>query len=143
MPRRPVLGLVVVAAALAACAARSADAPGDVICGIAPPPPYLVYPEDGATNVPDGVFTLVIQRAAPPVSLEIGSAVAVSNLAATAVPSPLPSPSTPNAVAGAAYAVPSLEPHTTYRVFGVYGVSGCHPDNYAPPPQPIGSFTTQ
>ncbi len=133
------------AVTLAGCAGTTgapSTTQGPVECLLAPQPPSLVYPGDGATNVPDGNFTLLLTGSATPMSLEINNVVAVSDLQPTSIPSPLPTPAA-TASPHAAYAVPALQPATTYQVVGVYPVSGCHPLSYTPPPQPIGSFTTK
>lgn len=131
-------------AALAACGGPAHVAPR-VQCVLAGQPPALVYPAGGAGAAPDGNFTLVLTRADAPVSLALGSQTLAANLAAAAVPSPLPSPHAtfaPNDTL-AGYAVPALQPHTTYTVLAPVTPSGC----FASPPPPaqagIGSFTTQ
>ncbi len=130
------------AAMLSACGgAATPRSQEQVICGLAPPAPSLVYPIDGAVNVPDGNFTLLLTSSATPVSLLVANATVFADLPPTTIPSPLPSPAA-TASPHAGYAVPKLQPSTTYEVVGVYPVSGCHPIDYTPPPQPIGSFTT-
>jgi hypothetical protein len=112
---------------------------------MAPAPPQVVYPLNGATNIPDGNFTLVVGTTLSPVSLAINGNVVFANLASAPVPSPLPSPSLPNAAGSAGYAVPALHPATTYQVIAPVSVSGCFDENHPPSPSPtaIGSFTTQ
>lgn len=140
--RYRLIGFVGAISALTLSACGATTGPSPETCALAPMPPALVYPLDGGTNVPDGNFTLVLTQSAAHVSLEISNVVAVADLQSAPIPNPIPSPAS-TASPGAAYAVPVLRPSTTYEVFGVYPLGGCHPSDYTPPPSPIGSFTTK
>lgn len=133
-------------------AARPAPAQTFSVCAAQPAaaavlvPPQLVYPLNGATNVPDGNFTLVLSTTniAPQgaVSLAIDNAIVLLNVAPTAIPSPLPSPAA-SAPPGSAYAIPALNAATTYQVIDSIPQTGCF--TTPPPIYPgvIGSFTTR
>ena len=101
---------------------------------IPPPPPGMLYPVNGATNVPDS-FTLVLTWAETPIELQTaGIAVEVQP---TAMPSPLPTPNAGPAYNNAAYRTGNLRPATTYQVLAPSPT--CEGQTA---PQPIGSFTT-
>lgn len=113
---------------------------------MAPAPPMMVYPVNGATNVQDGGFTLVLSAQMSPVQLAIGSVIVYPKLQPAPVPNPLPSPATlPPSPLLAGYAVGTLQPASTYDVIAPIPQSGCYPANAAPSPRPgvIGRFTTQ
>jgi hypothetical protein len=102
----------------------------------------MMFPENGATAVPDGNFTLVLSwQYGTRLDLDAGGTVAVQGLNAVPVPGPLPSPSAtapPNSTP-VAYAVPGLHANTTYAVVGHFAVTnGCSTYD-----MPVGSFTTQ
>jgi hypothetical protein len=130
-------------AALAALGGSHASA--NNICVTALAPATLVYPANGAKGVPDGKFTLVLSHAEGPVSLAIDGVSAVPQLQSAPSPSPLPSGSAAGTVISAAYAVPALQPKTTYQVMAPLPVSGCYDPNHPPEPKigTLGSFTTQ
>jgi hypothetical protein len=138
------LSAAALVAALYACAGGgSPDPQQNLICVTSAPPTEILYPASGAT-VPDGNFTLLLGNPDSPVSLAINGTVAVANLQPAPVPSPLPSPFTGDTSA-AGYAVPSLQPKTTYQVMAPVPRSGCY-DPANVPPQAIGTlgtFTTQ
>lgn len=129
-------------AVLSACGGggTSPSSNSNGICVTAVQAPSLVYPMNGATGVQDGNFTLVLSRAASPVSLATGGTTVVG-LASAPVPNPLPSPAASPSSTDAGYAVPSLQAATTYQVQGPLPLSGCY-DPSSPPPQPIGTYGT-
>ncbi len=85
------LTIVSTVAAPGACAGGSRPNALPDICALGARPPSLMYPADGATNVPDGNFVLVIDENATGGFLAIGGNAVTPTLAPTAVPSPLPS----------------------------------------------------
>lgn len=145
-----------IVAVLLAAACNSGSVHATATCG--PPPPtaaplnFLVYPQPGATNVPDDLGVLVVTNDGGLVSstsLQISSKTANVPLgAATSVPSPLP---TPNAIGtGAEYMtlvavpLPKLSPATAYAVsyrYDIYPASEPQCARFAS--SPIGSFTTR
>ncbi|HLI96212.1 MAG TPA: hypothetical protein VKT72_09005 [Candidatus Baltobacteraceae bacterium] len=114
------------------------------ICVMAVSPAKMVYPAKGATNVPDGGFTLLLSHSESPVSLAIAGVTAVPTLQEATAPSPLRSDST-SAASKAGYVVPKLQPKTTYQVIVPLPASGCYDPNHPPAPQmtTLGTFTTQ
>ena len=102
----------------------------------------MLYPEDGASGVPDGNFPLVLSYKffGNSLALEVGGSIAVPSLMPTPVPSPLPSPAaTPLPIfTPAAYAVPQLQSATTYSVVAISSPSPCFPSQ-----ESIGTFTTK
>ncbi|SRR5579872_2843631 len=114
------------------------------ICVMAVSPAKMVYPAKGATNVPDGGFTLLLSHSESPVSLAIAGVTAVPTLQEVAAPSPLPSASMSAASMNAGYVVPNLQPKTTYQVIVPLPASGCYDPNHPPAPQmtTLGTFTT-
>jgi hypothetical protein len=115
------------------------------ICVTVIAPATLVYPANNAKNVPDGNFTLVLSHEQGPVSLAIEGVTAIPTLQAAALPSAAPSPSATPSLLAKAYAVPKLQPHTTYQVMAPLPISGCYDPNHPPAPKigTLGSFTTQ
>ncbi len=114
--------------------------PSGCISSSAPPPPgipALVYPAPGATAVPAGVGVLIFLALEnySTSAFTVTSASSSVPVAATAVPSPLPTalPSEPYY----ALAIPQLASHTTYVVNYTSG-SGCSEQVFS-----LGSFTTQ
>ena len=129
---------------LAACGGGNAVPRKLVQCGpVGQPAATLLYPLDGATNVPDGNFTMVMSFDYGLVSLTTADGTPVSMLGHVAVPSPLPSPSATAEPGFTPYAlsIPPLQSHTTYTV------SSKFPNDVDVPCTPttvkIGSFTTQ
>lgn len=129
--------LAAAALALAGCNGSTAQPnpcatiPGS---GTQPVLPELIYPMPGSTGVPDGNFTAVVAYARGTVTI------GTTTLAATAAPSPVPSPYTtplPNAAVLTGFPVGSLSAQTTYSIVDAVGTSQC-PDNVT-----LGSFTTQ
>ncbi|MGD0051012.1 MAG: hypothetical protein ABSD03_04220 [Vulcanimicrobiaceae bacterium] len=103
--------------ALAACSGATTPPENRCVPIVIPAPPKMVYPANGATGVPDGNFTLVL-------TYGFGSSLTLS---ATGAPTVTTSGVTtlPN---GAGYAVPALQPATTYTVTGSVVISpgpGC------------------
>ncbi|MFN2450285.1 MAG: hypothetical protein ABR508_10960 [Candidatus Baltobacteraceae bacterium] len=99
----------------------------------------MLYPIPGASNVPDGDFTMVTAYATS-LTLTAGAQIVVLPPPGSA-PSPLPSPMATPFIQGEPLqgeAVPSLQSHTSYAVTDQRGTrSNCNP------PTNIGSFTTQ
>ena len=130
---------------LSACGGSNADPRKLVQCGpIGQPAATLLYPIDGATNVPDGNFTMVMSFDYGFVSLATANGgTPVSMSGPVAVPSPFPSPSATAEPGFTPYAlsIPVLQSHTTYTV------SSAFPNDVDVPCTPttvkIGSFTTQ
>ncbi len=103
----------------------------------------MVYPANGAADVPDGNFPLVLTfKAIPSVRLTQGATVVSSGLSPTPVPSPIPTPTgtpyVPSPDLLAAYRVPALEARTTYAISQTFPPSPCYPSV-----QTIGTFTTR
>ena len=105
-----------------------------------PAPPPMLYPQAGAVGVPDGNFVLVLAFAYGTSTSLVSASATIGPLAATAVPSPLPSGAgTPLPGASpVAYSVPALGPGTKYTVTALFTRSGC-PDE----PSDAGSFVTR
>jgi len=134
------LAFASVALALGACGGTPSELHGG-LCGVAPAPPQMTYPQSGATGVPDGNFTLVI-TAKTTVSLAINGRVVIANVPSNGLP-PSPAP-TQGPIGGYGYVVPALHAATTYQVVVLWPQSGC--SETAQPnvgPQTIGTFTTQ
>jgi hypothetical protein len=105
----------------------------------------MLYPINGATNVPDGNFTLVL-------AFSYGSSIsltpsnggsAVTNITANAaVPTPLPSPAaTPDPLhTPYGYGIPALQSGTPYTLVANFTSidTSCAPSQFT-----IGSFTTR
>lgn len=131
---------------LAACGGSTPNEGGPIRvirCPVPVPPPTMLYPMNGATNVPDGNFTLVYAFIyGTSVSLVPATATLPVAVVRTAVPSPLPSPAaTPEpGHAPVAFAVPPLQSHMTYKVYSLFTPldTSCTPASGL-----VGSFTTQ
>ena len=145
---RLLLGIIA-AALLAGCAGGPRD---PVVCNDPPIPALaMVYPEPGATNVPDALSTIVFsgEPAADDemsIELSIGDQKIASTGTFGPAPSPLPSPAgTPLPGEPPSYfaiAVNSLSPHTTYDVTYQYTLPGSG-QCAGTVNLPEGSFTTQ
>ena len=103
--------------------------------------PEMQYPVNGATNLPDGNFTLVLAFTSGE-GLELTSSGAASIALTTAtVPNPLPTPNAthpPNSTP-AGYAVGALAAHTLYTVTATFAQPAGCPNLTGN----IGSFTSQ
>lgn len=137
--------LLVCVSLLAACGGSTQNrvGPPGIPCAVPLPPPAMLYPMNGATNVPDGNFTLVYAFIyGKSVSLVPATATLPVSVVPTAVPSPLPSPAaTPEpGHVPVAFAVPSLQSHTTYSVYSLFTPldMSCTPASGL-----VGSFTTE
>jgi hypothetical protein len=139
---RVAFGYLIVALVLPLCACGGAGAKPP--CGPnGLPPATLLYPINGATNVPDGNFSMVMSFQYGFVSLAPANGGTPVSVSPTAVPSPLPSPSATPEPGFTPYAVSvtALQSGTTYTVLSSF------PNDVDVPCTPvtvkIGSFTTQ
>lgn len=107
-----------------------------------PAPPPMVYPQNGATGVPDGKFALVLGWSnGASVSLQTADGASTTgSLPSTPLPSPLPSPAaTPlGAASPVAYSVPQLKTATAYSVVSTFTPAHCPTES-----ETSGSFTTR
>ncbi len=134
------------AAAQAAAASPAAATPAaQRPCTPSHPAPTMLYPMNGAKDVPPGPFTLVLAYSFG-TSLELTTAESTTPLPGVKVnapvPSPLPSPAaTPEpGYTRYGYAIPALAPHTTYTVAAHFMPvdPGCTAASVT-----IGTFTTR
>jgi hypothetical protein len=115
-------------------------------CPLVIPDEQLLYPAPGSTAIPAAVNTIVIAGPVAFLTLQPMTGTAIVTSTPTAVPIPIPSPNaTPRTNPTGAFAVPALAAATTYTVTAQAPSAGPQsPGNCpAPPPQLIGSFTTQ
>jgi hypothetical protein len=109
----------------------------------------MVYPENGATGVPDVASVVVYSPnlSGSPIPLALGiSAASPVALQPTAVPSPGPTPSEAPIAGRTEYAaaLPTLQPATNYTIYAIQTLrtySNCAGTSSGP--WPVGSFTTQ
>lgn len=103
-------------------------------------PPQILHPQNGATGVHDGNFTLVLSDGIGPYGIVTTNESQILTLTAVPVPSPLPSPSAsaPPGALPAAYSVPALQVGTTYYVAQLFVQANC--PTIA---NPFGAFATQ
>lgn len=139
---------LIAAVATAGCGGGAPISPNITPCNMtAIPSVQILYPEPGATNIPDNAAALVYSSSeAFPIVI---AATSTSRTVAkpTPVPSPLPSPAaTPRpGVQQSLFAVamPTLNPATTYSVVAIDTVT---PSECVPSGQidiPMGSFSTR
>ena len=108
-------------------------------------PGSLIYPMNGATNVPDGNFALVVAHAGAGYVLSlVGGGSAGVGLEPAPLPSPLPTPNaSPSAamqIDYAAYSMGSLTPNARYTLNAIrLPDPGCGSGSTTS----IGSFTTR
>ncbi len=134
--------VIAIASIVAACGGGTGTPHQTCVALPVPAPPPMIYPQPGATGVPDGNFVMVLAFSYAQATSLMNGSNSVGPLAPTAVPSPLPSGAgTPFPEATpAAYSVPALQHATTYTVSASFAVqtAGC-------PSQEIdvGAFTTK
>lgn len=141
VPTRAALTVAAVAV-LTACASNSAaftsssDREGTtkgVTCpDVIPASPTMVSPTNGATGVADGNFSLVLTSSAYAIEVKAPGGATV------ALPAPSPAPSSSPAPSDETFAVPALQPATTYAVVGLFDAG-----NSCEITTSIGTFTTQ
>jgi hypothetical protein len=134
--------LISASVGLCGCAASGAACPQSL--PIAPAPLTMIYPMNGATNVPDGNFTLVVAyTTTPPMQLTIsGGSSSVTAGPWGPAPSPLPSPATspPSGQQLFGASVGPLQSRTTYSAYYTQALIGpCATTEILQ----VGSFTTQ
>jgi hypothetical protein len=107
------------------------------------PSVYLLYPEPGATNVPDGTNVLIYDSDddSAPITLSAANGTALTT-SPTSVPSPLPSPiATRNDPSEYAVRLPALNAATKYTAVADVRLVGCGANQ--PTTFRLGSFTTK
>jgi len=132
---------LIAATALAACSGttvppKDLDVEGQPCHNVVTP--VMVYPAPGATGIPDGNFSVILSNHTVTLTLNLVN----SNVVQVYTALPVPNPTDPRQ---SAYAVPALQPQTTYSVLARLQDNDCLVGSGAIPLQllSLGSFTTQ